>query len=49
MVDYRCPQDVAAGLVRPVQGEEIKDILFSMATNKALGPDNYPAEKYKAV
>lgn len=37
VVDYRCPTAMAAELVRPVQGEEIKQVLFSMPTNKAPG------------
>ncbi|XP_009119170.2 uncharacterized protein LOC103844146 [Brassica rapa] len=49
LIDYRCPQGVAAELIRPVQGEEIKKILFSMPTNKAPGPDGYPVEFYKAA
>lgn len=49
VIEYRCPNEMAADLVRPVQGEEIKKIIFSMPSNKAPGPDGYPVELYKAA
>lgn len=49
VIDYRCPREIAVGLVSPVQGEEIKRTLFSMSTNKAPGPDGFPVEFYKAA
>ena len=48
VVDYRCPAAADGDLVRPVQGEEIKKILFSMPTNKAPGPDGFTVKFYKA-
>ena len=49
LVDYRCTAGEMATLQAPVQAEEIKDVLFSMPTNKAPGPDGYPMEFYKAA
>lgn len=49
VVEYRCPTAMAAELVRHVQSEEIKQVLFSMPTNKAPGPDGFPVEFYKAA
>ena len=35
--------------MKPVSEAEIKDILFSMPSNKAPGPDGYPMKFYKAA
>ena len=49
LVDYRCSSADTALLMKPVLEAEIKDILFSMPSNKAPGPDGYPMEFYKAA
>lgn len=49
LIDYRCSDADAAILQAPVQAEEIKEVLFSMPTNKAPEPDGYPMEFYKAA
>lgn len=49
LIEYKCSREEAALLIRPVQGDEIRDVLFSMPSNKAPGPDGYPMEFYKAA
>lgn len=49
LIHYRCPTEEAADLIRPVDGAEIKCVLFSMPTSKAPGPDGYTVEFYKAA
>ena len=49
LLDFRCPDHTAALLVYPVSEVEIKNVLFSMPSNKALGPDRYPVEFYRAA
>lgn len=41
LFDYQCSREDAALLVRPVQVEEIREVSFSMTTNKAAGQDSY--------
>lgn len=36
-------------LVQPIEGDEIKDVLFSMLSNKAPGPYGFLMEFYKAA
>ena len=48
-MDYRCSSADAALLMKPILEVEIKDILFSMPSNKAPGPAGYPMEFYKAA
>ena len=49
MVNYRCPAAAVDDLVKPVQDDEIKKILFYMPTNKAPSLDGFHWEFYKAV
>lgn len=48
LIEHRCSIEDAAMLVKPVQAAEIKELLFSMPSNKALGPDGYQMEFYTA-
>lgn len=49
VIEYGFPATAAADLVKPVQGDEIKKILFSMPSNKAPRPDGFSMEFYKAA
>lgn len=49
LIHYRCSGVEAASLVRPIQGDEIKAVLFSMPANKAPGPYEFPMEFYKVA
>lgn len=40
-IQYRCTGEEASEPTRPVIGEEIKMVLFSMASSKAHGPNGY--------
>lgn len=47
LIGYRCSSEEGSSLIRPVQAEEIKSVLFAMPTNKAPDPDSFPMEFYK--
>lgn len=49
VLDYRCPQEISAIFTRPVFPAEIKNVMFSMPSNKAPGSDGYPMEFYRAA
>lgn len=49
LIDYRCSSEDAASLMKTVEAAEITEVLFSMPSNKALGPDGFPMEFYKAA
>lgn len=49
IIDCRCLVQTAGELFRPVSAEEIKTVLFTLPSNKASGPDIYPAEIYKTA
>lgn len=49
LIEYHCPLEAAALLIKPFTDAEIKQVLFSMPANKAPGPDGYTAEFYKAA
>lgn len=49
LLEYRCPDHTAALLIHPISEAEIKNVLFPMPSNKAPGPDGYPAEFYRAA
>lgn len=48
LLDFRCPAHTAQLLIHPISEAEIKNVLFSMPSNKAPGPDGFPAEFYRA-
>ena len=48
LLDYRCPDHTAQLLTHPISEAEIRNVLFSMPSNKAPGPDGFPAEFYRA-
>lgn len=41
LIDHKCSRDEAALLIRAVQADEIRDVIFSMSSNKAPRPDGY--------
>lgn len=45
--DFRCTDEDRLALEKDVSAEEIKNILYAMASNKSPGPDGYPAEFFK--
>lgn len=49
LLDFRCPDNIAEILARPISEAEIKNVLFSMPSNKAPGPDGCPAEFYRSA
>ncbi|KAG7585320.1 Reverse transcriptase domain [Arabidopsis thaliana x Arabidopsis arenosa] len=49
LLSFRCSATTAASLVREINAEEIKSVLFSMPSSKAPGPDGYPVEFYKSA
>lgn len=49
LLDFRCSSNIAEILVRPISEAEIKNVLFAMPSNKAPGPDGYPAEFYRSA
>lgn len=49
LLTYRCPSSMAAGLVAPVGGEEIKSALLALPNDKVSGPDGYTKEFYVAA
>lgn len=49
LLEFRCPDHTAALLVHPISEAEIRNVLFSMPSNKAPGPDGYPVEFYRAA
>lgn len=49
LIEFRCSREDAALLIKPIQAAEIRDVLFSMPSNKAPGPDGYQMEFYKAA
>lgn len=49
LIDYRCSSEDAASLMKTVEAAEITEVIFSMPSNKALGPDGFPVEFYKAA
>lgn len=48
LLDFWCPENIAEILVCPISESEIKNVLFAMPSNKAPGPDGYPAEFYRS-
>lgn len=48
LLDYRCPAHTAQLLTYPVSEAEIRNVLFSIPSSKAPGPDGFPAEFYRA-
>lgn len=49
LLEYRCPDHTAALLIHPISEAEIKNVPFSMPSNKSPGPDGYPVEFYRAA
>lgn len=49
LLPFRCSSAQAVSLLQHVSGEEIRDIVFAMPSNKSPGPDGYPAEFFKSV
>lgn len=49
LLDYQCPAHTAELLVHPISADEIRNVLLSMPSNKAPGPDGYPVEFYCAA
>lgn len=49
LIDFRCPSHTAELLTHPLSEAEIKNVLFSMPSNKASGPDGYPVGFYRAA
>ena len=46
---YRCDLGIAAGLVAPVTGEEIKSALHALPNDKVSGPDGFTKEFFVAA
>ncbi|XP_010431231.1 PREDICTED: uncharacterized protein LOC104715533 [Camelina sativa] len=46
---YRLSANLAEALVEAVSAEEIKNVAFSMPTNKTPGPDGFTGEFYRAA
>ena len=46
---YRCDLGIAAGLVAPVSGEEIKSALHALPNDKVSGPDGFTKEFFVAA
>lgn len=49
LLSFRCSDQDSQNLVQPVTPQEIKDVLFTMPSNKSPGPDGFNAEFYKAT
>lgn len=49
LLPFRCSPSQAEGLLCEVKEAKIREILFAMPSNKAPGPDGYPAEFYKTA
>ena len=49
LLDFECSTEECRGLEAAVTAEEIKDVLFSMPSNKSPGPDGFPCEFYKTA
>lgn len=49
LLDFRCPEHTAQLLTHPISEAEIRNVLFSMPSSKAPGPDGFPAEFYRAT
>ncbi|XP_048617726.1 uncharacterized protein LOC125589247 [Brassica napus] len=48
LLDFRCPNHTAQLLTHPISEAEIRNVLFSMPSSKAPGPDGFPADFYRA-
>lgn len=48
LLDFRCPAHTSQLLTHPILEAEIRNVLFSMPSSKAPGPDGFPAEFYRA-
>lgn len=42
LLDFRCPDYTAEPLVHSISEEEIRNVIFSMPSNKASAPDGFP-------
>lgn len=48
LLNYDCSEEDRSMLLREVTAEEVKKVVFSMATEKSPGPDGYTSEFFKA-
>lgn len=48
LLEFECEEGDKHDLTRSVSEEEIKQVLFKMASNKSPGPDGYSCEFYKS-
>ncbi|XP_024016317.1 uncharacterized protein LOC112089792 [Eutrema salsugineum] len=49
LIQYRCSEEEGNNLIKIVTDEDVRSVLFSMPSNKSLGPDGYNMEFYKAT
>lgn len=49
IMEFKCSDIDKQLLIREVIDKEVKDVLFSMPTNKSPGPDGYTTEFFKAA
>lgn len=47
VLSFRCTEADKEQLVKEVTAEEIRNVLFSMPSNKSPGPDGYTCEFFK--
>ena len=49
LLDFECSLEDCKGLEVVVSAEEIKNVFFSMPSNKSPGPDGFPCEFFKTA
>lgn len=49
LLTYRCPETTAAGLVAPIEADEIISALHALPNDKASGPDGFTKEFFVAA
>ena len=47
LLEFRCDENDKLMLTNGVTAEEVQKVLFSMPSNKSLGPDGYSCEFFK--
>lgn len=48
LLNYECSEEDRSNLMRVVTAEEVRKVVFSMASDKSPGPDGYTSEFFKA-
>lgn len=49
LIGHQCSTEEASRIMKPLLAAEIKEVLLTMPSNKASGPDGFPMEFYNAA